>query len=525
MRKNLLRIIAMMMAISMLLLAAACGAKDPAVQGEQQGNSAGDTNGETGKRDNLIVAINSSPATLDPYGTTDLPAARVTTNVFDTLVRIDENNEVAPCLAESWEIVDDLTYRFKIREGVKFHDGSELTVDDVAFSFKMNSQSPHAVTVNTNIDFENCKVIDEHTFEMKLKQPFGPILRYMAAAVMAIVSEKSYTELGEDFGTKPVGTGPYKVVDWVTDDRIELTRFDDYWGEPAKIKDVTVRLVPESTTRSIEVETGGIDIACRVSASDVARLEENPNITVDRQETYSTNFICLTTTQPPLDNVLVRKAINYAIDKEAILKVVYKGIGVIGSAPMSPTLFGYNDSLPQYTRDVEKAKQLLAEAGYADGFDITISHNEDQVRGDICEMVQAQLSEVGINVEIETLEWGAFIERVYEGSMQMFTLGWSASSGDPDVALYSCFHTDNFGAGGNMSFYSNPEVDELLVKGRVSNDDAVRKEAYMKAQEIIWDESPYVFLQHDTEITAYNKNLQGFDCTPDCMIDFAELSW
>jgi peptide/nickel transport system substrate-binding protein len=519
MKKHLLRTIALLMAVSMMLLTVACGGSgDSQSQGGAEGEGAV-------ARDNVVVAINASPATLDPYGTTDMPAARVTTNVFDTLVCIDENNEVAPCLAESWEIVDDLTYRFKIRQGVKFHDGTELTVNDVAFSFQKNSESPHAVTVNTNIDFPNCKIIDENTFEMKLKQPFGPILRYLAAAVMAIVPEKAYTEMGEEFGIHPVGTGPYKVVDWVTDDRIELTRFDDYWGEPAKIKDVTVRLITESTTRSIEVETGGIDIGCRILASDVARLEENPNVIVDQQETYSTNFIGLTTTQPPLDNVLVRKAINYAVDKEAILKVVYQNIGTIGSAPMSPTLFGYNDSLPQYNRDLDKARELLAEAGYPDGFDITISHNEDQTRADICEMVQAQLGEVGINVTIESLEWGAFIERIYEGSLQMFVLGWSASSGDPDVALYSSFHTDNFGAGGNMTFYSNPEVDALLEEGRVSSDEEVRKEAYMKAQEIIWDECPCVFLQHDVEITAYNKNLKGFDCTPDCMIDFAKLSW
>lgn len=519
MKKSLLRIVAMMMAISMLLLATACSSKESDVVDEQPVVAEGE------KRDDVIVAIYASPATLDPYGTTDMPAAKITANVFETLVSIDENNEVVPCLAESWEIVDDLTYRFKIRQGVKFHDGSELTVDDVAFSFEMNGQSPHAVTVNTNIDFENCKVVDENTFELKLKQPFGPMLRYLAANVMSIVSEKSYTELGDEFGTHPVGTGPYKVVDWVTDDRIELTRFDDYWGDKANIKDVTVRLIPESTTRSIEVETGGIDIGCRILASDVARLEENPNITVDRQETYSTNFIGMVTNQAPLDNVLVRKAINYAVDKEAIMKVVYQGIGVVGSAPMSPTLFGFNDSLPQYTRDIEKAKELLAEAGYPDGFSITISHNEDQVRGDICEMVQAQLAEVGINVEIETLEWGAFIERIYEGSMPMFVLGWSASTGDPDVALYSSFYTGNFGAGGNMTFYSNPEVDELLIKGRVSSDQEVRKEAYLKAQEIIWDEAPCVFLQHDTEVNAYNSNLKGFNCDASCMIDFSKLSW
>lgn len=475
----------------------------------------GPTKGEgAAKKDVIIVAQSADPKSLNPYGTTDTPAGRVSTQIFETLVNRDDSGTIIPGLAESWEIVDDTTYVFHLRKGAKFHNGEEFKASDVAFSFQEISKSPHASSVYATIDFANSKVVDDYTFEMKMTKPFGPILNHLCHQVMAIVNEKAFTEAGDAVAQNPVGTGPYKFVEWQAGDNIKLTRHDDYWGEKAKTKDVIFRCIPETSSRSIEVETGGVDVALGVQPSEIARLEGNPKVAVSRREAPTTNFVALTTTRPPLDNIKVRQAINMAINKQAIVDVVYQGTGKVARGPMSPTIWAFNESLPVYPYDVEAAKALLAEAGFPDGFKTTITTNEDQVRLDISEMVQAQLSPIGIEVEIVTMEWGAFIEKVYAGTLDMFALGWTADTGDPDYALYASFHSSMRGEGGNMSYYENAEVDKLLDLGRSSTDEAVRKEAYAKAQAIIWEEVPCVFLQHAEDIDAHNANLKGFTITP-----------
>lgn len=490
------------------------------------GKSAGGSNpsdSSSATKDVLTVAMAADPNSLDPYGTTDLPAARISSQIFETLVNRDAQGNIVPGLAESWDIVDSTTYIFHLRQGVQFHNGETLTAKDVEFSFRQLADSPHASSLVATIDFSNCKAVDDYTFEMKMTEPFGPILNHLCHTVMAIVNEKAYTEAGSDVGQNPIGTGPYKFVLWKTADRVELTAFDEYWGDKARVKNLTFRTIPETASREIEVETGGVDVAIQIMPSAVEQLESKPNVKVSRQETYATSFIAFTANKAPMDNLKVRQAINYAINLKAIQEVVFKGTGAVGIAPMSPTIWAYNDQLPPYDYNPEKAKQLLEEAGFPNGFSITLSTDEHQERLDVAEMVQAQLAEVGIQVEIITLERGKFIENVYSGAMEMFMLGWSASTGDPDYALYASFHSSMFGEGGNMSFYANPEVDTLLEKGRTSTDEAERKEAYLKAQEIIWSEAPCVFYLHAQDLTAYNAALQGFNSSPDGLFDFSKM--
>lgn len=464
----------------------------------------------TAGKDTIIVAQGADPKSLDPYGTTDSPAGRVTTQIFEGLVARDDEGNIIPSLAESWDIVDDCTYVFHLRKGVKFHNGEEFKASDVAFSFSQIAVSPHASSIRASIDFENSKVIDDYTFEMKMTEPFGPILNHLCHQVMAIVNEKAYTEAGENVGQSPIGTGPYKFVSWQTGDRIELTANEDYWNGVAKTKNVVFRCIPEIASRSIEVETGGVDVAISVQASELDRLESNPDVTVFRKDAPTTNFLAFTCKNSPMDNVKVRQAIDMAINKQAILDVVYQGTGLIATGPMSPGIWAFNTELPEHKYDPEAAKALLAEAGYPDGLKLSITCNEDQTRLDIAEMVQSQLAQIGVEIEIITLEWGAFIDKVYVGSMDMFGLGWTADTGDPDYALYASFHSSMHGEGGNMSFYSNPEVDRLLDLGRTSTDPEVRKQAYKEAQEIIWEEVPCVFLQNPEDLIAYNSNLKGF---------------
>lgn len=480
---------------------------------------------EAPKKDTLVIAQSADPVSLDPYGTTDTPAIRVANCIFDTLVTLDDEGNIAPRLAESWEIVDDCTYVFKLREGVKFHNGEELKASDVEFSFSKIAESPHASSIRATIDFENSKAIDDYTFEMKMTEPFGPILNHLGHAVMAIVNEKAYTEAGDAVGQNPVGTGPYKFVSWDAGDRIILEENTEYWGEAPATPNVIWRTIPEVATRSIEVEAGGVDIAIDIQASDVTRLESTPNVNVFRNVASSVNFIGLTTTKAPFDDVRVRQAINYAINKEAIYQVVYQGTGTIAAAPMSSVVWAYNDQLPAHEYNVEKAKELLAEAGYPDGFKMTMTTDESQQRQDTAEIVQAQLAQVGIEVEIQPLERTTYIGKVCEGALEAFSLGWSSDTGDPDYALYASFHSSQHGEGGNMSFYTNEEVDRLLEIGRTSTDQEERKQAYLEAQAIVWEEVPCIFLQCPEDLYAYSSDLQNFGVYFDGDLRIAEMSF
>lgn len=510
--KKFNRVLALLLALVMLTVVG-CGSKEEGAAAE----------GEV--KDTLTIAQSADPVSLDPYGTTDTPAIRVANCIFETLVTLDDEGNIEGRLAESWEIVDDCTYVFKLREGVKFHNGEELKASDVEFSFGLIAESPHASSIRATIDFENSKAIDDYTFEMKMTEPFGPILNHLGHAVMAIVNEKAYTEAGDAVGQNPVGTGPYKFVSWEASDRIVLEQNTEYWGEAPAIPNVVWRTIPEVATRSIEVEAGGVDIAIDIQASDVARLEKAEGVEVFRNVASSVNFIGLTTTKAPFDDVRVRQAINYAIDKEAIYNVVYQGTGTIAEAPMSSVVWAYNDELPAHEYNVEKAKELLAEAGYPDGFKMTMTTDESQQRQDTAEMVQAQLAAVGIEVEIQPLERTTYIGEVCAGTLEAFSLGWSSDTGDPDYALYASFHSSQHGEGGNMSFYTNPEVDRLLEIGRTSTDQEERKQAYLDAQAIVWEEVPCIFLQCPEDLYAYSSDLQNFGVYSDGDLRIPEISF
>ena len=503
--KRMKKLLAAALAAMMMLSMTACGNES-----QKPENADAAQGSETAAKDTLVIAQGADPKSLDPYGTTDTPAIRVAKCIYESLVELDDEGNVVPGLAESWEVVDDTTYVFHLRKGVKFHNGEELKASDVAFSFSQIEKSPHAESIRATIDFANSKVIDDYTFEMKMTEPFGAILNHMAHAVMAIVNEKAYTEAGDQVSQKPCGTGPYKFVDWATGDRIDLVAFDEYWGEKPNIKNVVWRAIPEASTRTVEVEAGTSDIIIDAPANEIDRLESNSKVKVLRHAASSVDFLAFNNTIAPFDNVKVRQAINMAINKEAIQKVVFHDTGVIAQAPMSSAVWAFNDKLEPSQYNPEAAKALLAEAGYPDGFTMTITCDESQQRHDIAEMAQEMLAPLGIKVEIRPMERGAYIDKVIAGELECFSLGWTSDTGDPDYALYASFHSSQHGAAGNMSFYTNAKVDELLQTGRVSTDPEVRKQAYLEAQEIIWDEVPCVFLHCQENLFAYNANLQDF---------------
>lgn len=472
---------------------------------------------EVTENNTLIVAQGADAVTLDPHGQNDQPSARVRRQIYETLVYQDENMELQPGLAEDWEVIDEKTFEFKIRQGVKFHNGNELTAHDVAFTFKRlldpETASPGAFIL-AMVDPDQIEVLDDYTIKIATKQPFVPLLAHLAHPVTGILNQAAVEEYGEDYGRNPVGTGPFEFVEWRSGESITLKRYEDYWRGPAALEEIVFRNVSEGSTRTIELETGGADVIYDVAPADLSRIENDPNLTLIRRDNFSTTYIGFNMAKEPFDDIRVRQAINYALDMGPIVENVYMGLGQPAKGALGPVVWGANQDVRSYEQDLDKAKQLLTEAGYPDGFSTTLWTNDNQQRMDIAEIVKNQLGQIGIEVSIEILEWGAYLERTGAGEHDMFILGWVTVTGDPDYGLYALFHSSQVGAAGNRTFYVNEEVDELLDLGRSESDEQVRFDAYQRVQEIIAEDAPWVFTWVGEEAVGVRNYVKGFTIHP-----------
>ncbi|MCF6459953.1 glutathione ABC transporter substrate-binding protein [Clostridium sp. Cult3] len=465
-----------------------------------------------GAKDELIVAQGADPKSLDPHASNDQPSSRVNKQMYSTLVEATEEMELQPGLAESWEQIDDRTWEFKLREGVKFHNGEELKASDVKFTLDRMKDSPEVAHIIGAV--ESVEVKDDYAVIIKTEEPFAPILSHLAHTAASILNEKAVTEAGDDYQNSPVGTGPYKFVSHDAGDKVTLERFDEYYGDPAKVKTLIFRNVPEGTNRTIGLETGEVDIAYDIEPIDLDKVRDNKKLQLIEEPSLSTSYIGFNTKKAPFDDIRVRKALNYAINVDEIIEVVLENAGTKATGPINDKVFGYNNDLKGYEYDPDKAKDLLAEAGYADGFKTSIWTNDNPVRVRIAEIVQAQLKEVGVDAKIEEVEWGAYLERTAAGEHDMFILGWVTVTGDADYGLYALFHSSQHGGAGNRTFFTDPEVDKLLDKGRTSIDEKERLDAYSKAQEIIVEEAPQLFLYFQTQNAGLQSNIDGFKLHP-----------
>jgi peptide/nickel transport system substrate-binding protein len=503
------KFISFILFISLVGLLAACASEpDPEPAGEESEE-------ETSGADTLIVAVGSDATQLDPHMGTDIPSANVYHNkIFETLVIQDENMEFQPGLATEWERVDDLTWEFTLREGVEFHDGEPFNAEAVQANIERVTDedfaSPRADLFNMISEIE---IIDEYHITFTTEYPFSPLLANLAhysggmISPEAIEADRSEEALLND---NPVGTGPFTFGSWEPGDEIVLERNDSYWDEPANIDAVAFKVIAEGQTRVSMVETGDAHIAEPINTNDIIQVDESENMYLYRSEGLGVDYIGFNTQKEPFDDKLVRQAISHALDTETIIDHVYNGVGVYADGPIGPAVIGHNPDMQGLEHDVDKARELLAEAGYPDGFETTIWTNDDQARMDAAEVAQSQLSEVGIDVSIEILEWGAYLEGTATGEHDMFILGWSNMTGDGDYNQYFLFHSDSVGTPGNRSFYVNEEVDELIDEARRESDPDKRVELYHEVQEIEREDAPLALLRHSEYIAAIHNNIEGF---------------
>ncbi|ERN53494.1 glutathione ABC transporter substrate-binding protein [Alkalihalophilus marmarensis] len=513
---------AFLLAMVLAFVLAAC-ASEP----DSSGEPAGDTDGEDteaaegAEGGDLVIATLSDASSLDPASANDVPSTNVTANIFETLINQNAELELEPGLAEEWELIDDNTWEFKIREGITFHDGSELNAEVVKANLDRildpELASPRSFLISMVTDIE---ATDEYTLQLTTEYPFSPLPAHLAhngLAISSLPSIEADQEAVADGGTpgasisaNPVGTGFFKFEEWNPGTAVKLVKNEDYWGEPAKVDSVTFSVVPEDLTRIAELETGGAHIIFPVSPSDVTRVENTPEVSLDRTNSVSLSYIGFNMDKEPFDDERVRQAISMAINKEGIISGILDDTGTPAVGPIPPDVFGFDDSVEPLGYDVDAAQELLAEAGLEDGFSTTIWTNDNRERMAIAEYVQAELSKINIDVSVNVMEFGAFLEQTASGEHDMFILGWSVVTGDADYGMYPLFHSSNVGEAGNRTFMKDDELDEILEEARQTADEEDRLALYKQAQEMLVEAAPMIYLYHQEYLVGLRDEVQGF---------------
>ncbi|MDX3978115.1 ABC transporter substrate-binding protein [Shinella sp.] len=482
----------------------------------------------------LVVGQIAEPQSLDPHTVTATNDFRILVNIYDGLVRFKDGTlEVEPALAESWDISDDgKTYTFKLRQGVKFHDGSDFNAEAVKFNFDRMLKKDHPF-YNTGpfplsfnfASVEAVNVIDPQTVEFKLSEAFAPFLSNLAYPTGLIVSPAAVEQHGKDYGRSPSGTGPFKFVEWLSSQRVVIERNPDYWDGAASLEAVVFRPITDANTRVAEMMAGGIDVMVEVPPDNLATFKQDANFAVAEQAGPHVWFGILNAKTGPFADKRVRQAANYALNKETLVDDVLQGTATVAAGPIPPAFNWVESAVEPYAYDPEKAKALLAEAGVKNPqltFYVTEGGSGMLDPITMGAAIQADLQAVGFKVKIETYEWNTFLGRVnpgLEGKADMAEMAWMTN--DPDTVPYLTLRTDAMPdkGGFNSGYYSNPKVDELLQKARVSTDQAERGKLYGEVQAIVHDDAPWLFVANWKQNAVTTAAVQGFKLQPSFLLN------
>jgi ABC-type transport system substrate-binding protein len=477
----------------------------------------------------LVMIIESSPTNLDPRVGLDARSERIDNLIFDDLLSRGNDLDVAPGLAERWEIPDPLTYIFHLHRGVRFHDGRPLTSRDVKWTFDSMLQGMVRSTKTANYKFvDHIDAPDDLTVVFHMKEPDAPLLWNLSDGAMGIVPYGS----GDEMTLHPIGSGPFKFVSAETDREVILERNPDYWGEKAKLGRVRFAVVPDETTEALELRKGSGDIAINSLTPDtVVTLARDPRLKVERGAGTTLAYLAFNLRDPILKNVRVRQAIAYALDRRPMIEYLWRGEAQPARSILPAQSWAYNGDVPAYEHDPDKARQLLDAAGYpaVDGvrFHITMKTSTDPNTRLMVAVMQQQLREVGIVLDIRSFEFATFFSDVQHGAFQMYGLRWIGGNEDPDIFEYA-FHSSKFPPNGaNRDYYSNPKVDALIDQARREVDPKLRKPLYAEVQRILADDVPYINLWYLDNVMVHTSRVRNIQLNPAGNFDFlrtAELA-
>ncbi len=488
----------------------------------------------------LVVGQIAEPQSLDPHAVTAVNDFRILVNIYDGLVRYaDGTLEVEPALAESWDVSDDgITYTFQLRQDVEFHDGTPFNAEAVVFNFErmLDEDHPYHDTGPFPLAFyfgevDTVEATGEYEVTFTLSEPFAPFLSNLAYPTGLIISPEAVRQHGEDVGRSPAGTGPFQFEEWVANSRVTVLRNDNYWEGAPDLEAVIFRPITDANTRVAEMMAGGIDLMVEVPPDNVRGFRDDPLFTVYEEAGPHLWFLILNLKEGPMQSREVRQAINYAIDKESLVNDVLQGTATVAAGPTPPAFnWAYNEDLDPYPFDPDRARELLAEAGY-EGADLTFYVTEGgSGMLDPLSMgaaIQADLSDIGLNVSIETYEWNTFLGRVnpgLEGKADMAQMAWMTN--DPDTLPFLALRTEAWPdqGGFNSGYYSNPEVDDLLTRARQSTDLDERAELYKAMQAIVHEDAPWAFIANWQQNAVATDQVQNFRLQPSFLLELRDVS-
>lgn len=530
------KLLTLILCLAMVLTVFAGCSSTPATEegASASGDAAQGEAADSEYKDTLVYALNTDVQSLDPQIQNDTTSEQVVKMLYNTLLKFEDDGTVVGDLAESWSVSEDkLTWTFNLKQGVKFHNGKELTSADVKATFDraLNAEAGGLRTTEIIKMFTAVEAPDPYTVTITTDGPYGPMESLMCNMSLGIMDADYIEQYGLDLGTSVEGengTGPFKVVSWERDQEIVVERFDDYFGTPAKLQTVVYTVIPEAASRVIALETGEVDVIDKPTDEDLARLEaDTENFTVLRKPTISQRLFRFGCNDPIISNTKVRQAIVYAIDRQAIIDALFTGSAYPSTAPLAPVTFGYSN-LGEIEQDLELAKSLLAEAGYPDGFDTKIVTTERYQNGiELAEIISQQLAEIGINAEIEVWEWSALSASwngitADEFDQPIFIMGAGPSMRDADGGLRGLYTTSETGLNDrNYGFYSNAEVDALIEQGMQETDQQKRVEIYKEAMEILYREDPVAFWLFDMYgLAITSSKVEGVTLSPISTITF-----
>ncbi|WP_217586263.1 glutathione ABC transporter substrate-binding protein [Lentibacillus saliphilus] len=496
-----------------VLILGACSTGGSGTDDNGEGNEAG---GAGEKGGTLKIAIQSDATNMDPHFITNIPTANVLHGkVYETLVAFDQDMNIVPKLAESWEPIDETTWEFKLKEGVTFHDGTPFNAEAVKVTYDRlldpETGSPQRDKVSM---IQEVKVVNDQTVQLILSEPYAPLMSILSSQEASILNPEIVKNDPESLSKTPNGTGPFKFEKWNSGQDITLVKNEDYWGEQAGVDKVVFEVVPEGSTRLAMLETGEAHITDEVPVNDIERINNTDNLRIERVEGLAVEYLGFNTQSPIFENVKLRQAVSHAIEREAIIEGIYNNVGTLANSALSPNVFGYSKDATPYEYDINKAKELVKESGVDTSQEIQLITSDRKERIDMAEVIQSQLKGIGLNVNIQVLEYGAFIESIDTGDNDMFISGWGNATGDGDYNQYNLFHSDSHGSAGNSFFYTNEQVDQLIEEGRAVSDPEKRKEIYAQTQQIELEEAVYVPIRNYEQLAAANEAVQGFSITP-----------
>ena len=502
----------------------------------------------------LVFGSAGDAVRLDPADVTDGESIQRMDNIFEGLIEYKSGStEIQPCLATSWETsADGKEITFKLRRGVKFHDGTDFNADAVVFSFARQYDANHWAHEYGEwaywymfSDVDKMVKIDDYTVKLVLKSVNASIMLSLAMFTANIVSPTNAEKWGADAFKHPAGTGPFEFVEWVKDDHITLEANDNYWRERPKLDRLIFRVIPDPSARLMALEVGEVHGIEYPDPAHFDKIRANADLKLLTEPGMNVGYMAMNTgygykdangnsvrdsDEPwvktpgyfePLTKKEVRQAINYAIDKKSIVDDLYMGTAIVAKNGMPPFMLGYNDDIEDYPYDPEKAKRLLAEGGYPDGFEVTLyvmpvsrPYMFDPPK--IGEAIQSYLAAVGITVNFYQVDWGTYLEETDTGNHQMCLLGWTGDNGDPDNFMNVLYAPNacSLGTAMNFGFYNDEGAQFLLTQALRTYDVEERAEYYRIVQQMLHEAAPFVYLAHSNQTVAFRKNVQGYTLHP-----------